>query len=161
VRPAVNVGISVSRVGGNAQRKAMKKIAGSLRLDLASFRELEAFAQLGTELDAATQHQLDRGERMVEALKQPQYTPYTLEDQVMSIFAGTQGLLDDLDVAEVLPFEEAMLRHIRDEFPEFLEEVATTGVISDELSGKIAEAITNFKEQFKRRGAEGQEESES
>ncbi len=92
VRPAVNVGISVSRVGGNAQRKAMKKVAGSLRLDLAAFRELEAFAQLGTDLDATTQRQLDRGQRMVELLKQPQYQPYSVNEQVLSIFAGTQRL---------------------------------------------------------------------
>ena len=91
VRPAVNVGISVSRVGGNAQKKAMKKVAGSLRLDLAAFRELEAFAQLGTDLDTATQRQLDRGQRMVELLKQPQYEPYRWFDQVISIFAGTKG----------------------------------------------------------------------
>src|SRR5213075_1933140 len=94
VRPAINVGISVSRVGGNAQTKAMKKIAGSLRLDLAAYRELEAFSQLGTELDAATQKQLDRGARMVELLKQGQYRPYHVTEQVISIFAGTQGLLD-------------------------------------------------------------------
>jgi F0F1-type ATP synthase alpha subunit len=96
VRPAVNVGISVSRVGGNAQVKAMKKIAGSLRLDLAAYRELEAFAQLGTELDKATQKQLDRGARMVELLKQPQYVPQHVVDQVISIYAGTKGLLDDV-----------------------------------------------------------------
>ncbi|MFQ5418058.1 MAG: F0F1 ATP synthase subunit alpha, partial [Myxococcota bacterium] len=102
VRPAVNVGISVSRVGGNAQRKAMKKIAGSLRLDLAAYRELEAFAQLGTDLDAATQHQLDRGRRMVELLKQPQYTPVPVAEQIVSIFAGAQGFLDDLPENKVL-----------------------------------------------------------
>ena len=99
VRPAVNVSISVSRVGGNAQRLAMKKIAGSLRLDLAAYRELEAFAQLGTELDVATQRQLDRGRRMVELLKQPQYTPFPFVKQVVGIFAGTRGFLDDLQVS--------------------------------------------------------------
>src|SRR5690606_15173933 len=106
---AINVGISVSRVGGAAQVKAMKKIAGSLRLDLASYRELEAFAQLGTELDAATQKQLDRGARMVELLKQPQYQPYETVDQVISIFAGTKGYLDDVPVKQVPAFEKAML----------------------------------------------------
>ena len=95
VRPAVNVGISVSRVGGNAQRKAMKKFAGSLRLDLASFRALEAFSQLGTDVDTATQKQLDRGKRMVELLKQPQFRPLPTFEQVISIFAGTQGVLDE------------------------------------------------------------------
>src|SRR5262245_47816207 len=107
VRPAVNVGISVSRVGGNAQRKAMKKIAGSLRLDLAAFRELEAFAQLGTELDPASQRQLDRGQRMVELLKQPQYQPYPFVDEIVGIFAGTQGFLDDLPNPRVAEFERA------------------------------------------------------
>jgi len=111
------VGISVSRVGGNAQRRAMKKIAGSLRLDLAAFRELEAFAQLGTDVDAATQRRLDRGKRMVELLKQPQYNTYTVNEQIVSIFAGTQGLLDDLPLERVLDFESEMLAHVRDEHP--------------------------------------------
>src|SRR5437016_5226713 len=114
VRPAINVGISVSRVGGNAQIKAMKKIAGSLRLDLAAYRELEAFAQLGTELDTATQRQLDRGARMVELLKQGQYRPYHVTDQVISIFAGSKGYLDDLPISKVAEFEEKLLKHIRD-----------------------------------------------
>ena len=149
VRPAVNVGISVSRVGGNAQKKAMKKIAGSLRLDLASFRELEAFAQLGTELDAATQRQLDRGQRMVELLKQPQYSPLSLPEQVVSVFAGTQGLLDDLEIPQVLPFEAAMLKHVGAEFPEILEEIENTGLLSEELAEKIKSVVNNFKKQFK------------
>jgi len=149
VRPAVNVGISVSRVGGNAQRKAMKKIAGSLRLDLASFRELEAFAQLGTDLDTATQRQLDRGRAMVELLKQPQYSPYTVNEQVVSIFAGTQGLLDDMPVNKVLPFEVALLQHVRDEFPEFITELEETGVLSDDLADKIKKVIKDFKSHHK------------
>jgi F-type H+-transporting ATPase subunit alpha len=149
VRPAVNVGISVSRVGGNAQRKAMKKIAGSLRLDLAAFRELEAFAQLGTELDPATQRQLDRGQRMVELLKQPQYRPYPLEEQVVSIYAGTQGLLDDLPVDQVPRFEAALLKHFRDEVPELLDELRTTGELSDELAGRIRQVVTDFKTHWK------------
>ena len=152
VRPAVNVGISVSRVGGNAQRKAMKKIAGSLRLDLASYRELEAFAQLGTELDTTTQRQLDRGKRMVELLKQPQYTPYTMEDQIVSIFAGTQGHLDDLAVNKVLEFEKALLGHVRDEFPEIVDELAEKGEFSDELTEKLNKVITDYKVQFAKRG---------
>jgi len=145
VRPAVNVGISVSRVGGNAQIKAMKKLAGSLRLDLANYRSLEAFAQLGTEVDAATQRQLDRGERMVELLKQPQYRPYSIEEQVVSIFAGTQGFLDDLEVSAVPRFETALLIHVRDEFPEVLEEIRDSGQISDELNATLKEIIGNFK----------------
>lgn len=148
VRPAVNVGISVSRVGGNAQIKAMKKLAGSLRLDLAAFRALEAFAQLGTELDTATQKQLDRGQRMVELLKQPQYQPFSVEEQVVSIFAGTKGYLDDLAVSRVAEFEQTLLARFRDEFPEILEEIRDLRSISDELSDKIAEVIANCKEQF-------------
>ena len=151
VRPAINVGISVSRVGGNAQRKAMKKIAGSLRLDLASFRELEAFAQLGTELDTATQRQLDRGKRMVELLKQPQYSPFTMEDQIISIFAGTKGHLDDLAVNKVLEFEKALLGHVRDEFPEIVDELAEKGEFSDELTEKLNKVITDYKVQFEKR----------
>ena len=148
VRPAVNVGISVSRVGGNAQVKAMKKIAGSLRLDLAAYRELEAFAQLGTELDATTQRQLDRGERMVELLKQPQYRPYPVEEQIVSIFAGTKGHLDELPVSRVGEFETALLKHFRDEFPELLEEIRDTGELPDELSDKLSKVITDFAGQF-------------
>jgi F-type H+-transporting ATPase subunit alpha len=145
VRPAVDVGISVSRVGGNAQIKAMKSIAGSLRLDLASFRELEAFAQLGTDLDTASQRQLDRGGRMVELLKQAQYEPLSVEKQVLSIFSGTQGLLDDIEVPHVPAFEKAMLKHFEDEFPEVLEEIRVKKVLSDELSAQITKIVTDFK----------------
>ena len=148
VRPAINVGISVSRVGGNAQIKAMKKIAGSLRLDLAVFRELEAFAQLGTELDVATQRQLDRGRRMVELLKQGQYRPYHVADQIISIVAGTHGFLDDLPLDRVADFEERLLAHVRDEFPEVRQELIDSGEVSEQLSGKIDEMVKNFKARF-------------
>ncbi|MEM8963610.1 MAG: F0F1 ATP synthase subunit alpha [Acidobacteriota bacterium] len=154
VRPAVNVGTSVSRVGGSAQRKAMKKIAGSLRLDLAAYRDLEAFAQLGTELDAATQQQLDRGRRMVELLKQPQYAPYPFDKMIISIFAGTRGLLDDLPINLVLPFESALIRHIEDEFPEILEEIEAKGQLSDELNSQMTDVINNFKSTFKKEAEE-------
>jgi F-type H+/Na+-transporting ATPase subunit alpha len=147
VRPAINVGISVSRVGGNAQRKAMKKVAGTLRLDLAAFRELEAFAQLGTELDPATQRQLDRGQRMVELLKQPQYQPYTVNEQIVSIFAGTRGFLDDVPVREVLRFEAALLKHVRDEHPEILDELERTKDLSNDLADKLGQVIRDFKTQ--------------
>jgi len=150
VRPAVNVGISVSRVGGNAQRKAMKKISGSLRLDLAAFRDLEAFAQLGTELDSASQRQLDRGQRMVELLKQPQYRPYSFADEVLSIYAGTQGLLDDLPVPQVARFEAALLQELQDSYPEIRDELAQKGEISDELAERIKKAIGDFKTHWKR-----------
>jgi F-type H+-transporting ATPase subunit alpha len=145
VRPAVNVGISVSRVGGNAQRKAMKKIAGSLRLDLAAYRELEAFAQLGTELDAATQRQLDRGGQMVELLKQPQYAPFKLTEQVVSIFAGTKGYLDSLAVNQVREFEKALLKHVNDEFPEVGKEITDKGDLSDDSQKKLGKIIEDFK----------------
>ncbi len=148
VRPAINVGISVSRVGGNAQRKGMKKIAGSLRLDLAAFRELEAFAQLGTDVDAATQKQLDRGMRMVELLKQPQFVPFDVNDQILSIFAGAKGYLDDVPIKSVLDFEKQMLRHFHDEFPEVIEELDKTGQMSDQLTEKVVTVITNFKKSF-------------
>jgi F-type H+-transporting ATPase subunit alpha len=145
VRPAINVGISVSRVGGNAQRKSMKKVAGSLRLDLAAFRELEAFAQLGTELDAATQRQLDRGQRMVELLKQPQYQPYNVNEQVVSIFAGTRGFLDDVPVREVARFEAALLKHFRDEYPEILDELESKRDLPEPLAERISQVIRDFK----------------
>jgi F-type H+-transporting ATPase subunit alpha len=145
VRPAVNVGISVSRVGGNAQVKAMKKIAGSLRLDLAAFRELEAFSQLGSDLDVATQRQLDRGYRMVELLKQPQYDPFPIEEQIVSIYAGAKGFMDDLPVSKVAEFETSLLQHLRDEKPEILQEVIDAGVMSDSLVDAIKKAAATIK----------------
>jgi F-type H+-transporting ATPase subunit alpha len=148
VRPAINVGISVSRVGGNAQVKAMKTIAGSLRLDLAAYRELEAFAQLGTDLDAATQRQLDRGRRMVELLKQPQYAPVHVADQILAITAGSLGFLDNLPLNRVAQFEREMLKHIGDEFPELRNEIIETSVLGDELKDKIREVVKNFKARF-------------
>ena len=153
VRPAVNVGISVSRVGGNAQRKAMKKFAGSLRLDLAAFRSLEAFSQLGTDLDAATQKQLDRGKRMVELLKQPQFQPYETFEQVVSIFAGTQGVLDEIPVAKVLHFEGEMLKHVRNEFPEILDEMRKTGDLPEAAAKKLLEVLRNFQAQYVKRAS--------
>ncbi|MBU0637256.1 MAG: F0F1 ATP synthase subunit alpha [Planctomycetes bacterium] len=149
VRPAINVGISVSRVGGNAQVPAMKKIAGSLRLDLASFRELEAFAQLGTELDVATQRQLDRGRRMVELLKQPQYVPMDIIDQILSIHAGVRGFLDDLPLAKVAVFERGLLKFYREQKPEVREELERTRKMTDELDQKLRAAAQEFKRQFK------------
>ena len=150
VRPAVNVGISVSRVGGNAQRKVMKKIAGSLRLDLAAFRELEAFAQLGTELDTATQRQLDRGQRMVEILKQPQYQPYHVVDQIISIYAGSQGFLDDLPNNKVADFEAGLLKYFSDQIPEIRDELDKATDLTDDLAKKLKKAITDFKSQFEK-----------
>jgi F-type H+-transporting ATPase subunit alpha len=153
VRPAINVGISVSRVGGNAQRKAMKKVAGSLRLDLAAFRDLEAFAQLGTELDTATQRQLDRGLRMVELLKQPQYQPFNVNEEVLSIFAGTRGHLDDVPARDVAKFETALLKYFRDQHPEIVEEIDRTKDLSNDLAEKVAKAIRDFKTQYNKGAA--------
>ncbi len=140
VRPAINVGISVSRVGGNAQTKAMKKVAGSLRLDLAAFRELEAFAQLGTELDKATQQQLDRGYRMVELLKQPQYEPRHMADQVIAIYAGTKGGFDHVPVNRVAEAEKALLTFIREEKSEIRDAIVNTGQLSDETEERLKAA---------------------
>ncbi len=151
VRPAINVGISVSRVGGNAQIKAMKKIAGSLRLDLAAYRELEAFAQLGTELDKATQKQLDRGARMVELLKQPQYVPYNVTDQVISIFAGSKGYMDDVDVKHVPEFEKGLLSYFTSAAKPVREELEQKKALDGELEKKLGEACAKFKAGWKPR----------
>ena len=149
VRPAINVGISVSRVGGNAQEKAMKQIAGSLRLDLAAYRELEAFAQLGTELDKATQAQLDRGARMVELLKQPQYVPMDVIDQIVSIFAGTRGFLDNVEVKDVAAFEKALLEYMRASGQSVWDELSQKKALDDDLTKKLTDAINAFKEGWK------------
>jgi F-type H+-transporting ATPase subunit alpha len=149
VRPAIDVGISVSRVGGKAQIPAMKQIAGSLRLDLAAFRELEAFAQLGTELDKATQSQLDRGYRMVEILKQPQFNPMHVVDQIMSIYAGTKGFLDKIDNRHVAAWEEQFLRFMREQKPEVRKLLLTERKMTPEIEKKLAEAIGVFQPQFK------------
>ena len=147
IRPAMNVGISVSRVGGNAQIKAMKKrdVAGGLRLDLAAFRELEAFAQLGTDLDAATQSRLDRGYRMVELLKQPQYQPMEVIDQVLSIYAGVSGHMDDVPVAEVREWEQSFLSYMNEKKPDVVGKLRETRDLSDELKAAINAAIEEFK----------------
>jgi len=148
VRPAINVGISVSRVGGNAQTKAMKKIAGSLRLDLAAFRELEAFAQLGTELDAATQKQLDRGYRMVELLKQPQYQPLGAADSVISIYAGTKGYLDKVPVSKVAAAETELLQFMKDEKSEVRNALARELALTDEIESQLKAALEEFAQRY-------------
>jgi F-type H+-transporting ATPase subunit alpha len=145
VRPAINPGISVSRVGGNAQIKAMKQVAGRLRLDLAQYRELEAFAQFGSELDQATQRQLARGARLVEVLKQPQYQPMPVERQVMIIFAATNGYLDELGVADIKAWEQGFLDFMGAQHPEIGEAIRTRKVLTDELSERLRAAIDEFK----------------
>jgi F-type H+-transporting ATPase subunit alpha len=149
VRPAINVGISVSRVGGSAQTKAMKKIAGRLRLDLAQFRELEAFAAFGSDLDAVSKSQLERGARMVELLKQGQYSPYSLERQIVSIWAGTAGKLDDIVVADIRRFESELLDFIGRERKDIFTVISETKQLEDDTVAKMDEAITAFKKQFK------------
>jgi F-type H+-transporting ATPase subunit alpha len=145
VRPAIDVGISVSRVGGAAQIGAMKKVAGGLRLDLAAFRELEAFAQLGTELDKATQKQLDRGYRMVELLKQPQYQPLVAVDQVMSIYAGTQGYLDDVPLKDVARWEKTFLEYVKARKPELRAAIETEKKLTSKIEADLVAAIKQFK----------------
>lgn len=149
VRPAINVGLSVSRVGGAAQMKAMKQIAGMLRLDLAQYRELAAFAQFASDLDKATLAQLEKGKRMVELLKQDQYVPMPVDEQIMLIFAGTQGYLDDLPVEALKVFEDGFLRYIRAEKQALKKELMEKKIIDDDLRAKITEAVTAFKITFK------------
>ena len=155
VRPAVDVGISVSRVGGKAQIPAMKKVAGGLRLDLAAFRELEAFAQLGTELDKATQLQLDRGYRMVELLKQPQYQPMNVIDQVLSIYAGTEGYLDDVPIKDVSRFEAEFLRFMREEKSELRGLLERDQKMTDEVITGVKAGSDDFKARFRPTPAAG------
>jgi F-type H+-transporting ATPase subunit alpha len=145
VRPAINVGISVSRVGGNAQTKAMKKIAGSLKLDLAAYRELEAFAQLGTELDKATQAQLDRGARLVELLKQPQYKPMPVEQEVMVVYAGTKGFLDTVPVNRVQEFQSQFLQYVDASAADLRQNLAEKKELTAEIEDRLKQALTDFK----------------
>ncbi|MEM6313071.1 MAG: F0F1 ATP synthase subunit alpha, partial [Planctomycetota bacterium] len=144
VRPAVTVGMSVSRVGGSAQTKAMKKIAGSLRLDLAAYRELEAFAQLGTELDPKTQAKLDRGARLVELLKQPQYSPMPFEQQVMIIYAATKGYMDKVDVARVAEFQHGFLTYVDQSHSGLREKLVETQALGDDVEAELKQALEDY-----------------
>jgi F-type H+-transporting ATPase subunit alpha len=148
VRPAINVGISVSRVGGSAQIKAMKQVAGTLRLDLAQFRELAAFAQFGSDLDKATLAQLNRGQRMVELLKQDQYVPMPVEQQILVIFAGTNGYVDDVPVNTVKKFEQDFLRFVTSKYQSLLDDIKNKKQIDDDLKGRAKAAIEEFKKTF-------------
>ena len=148
VRPAINVGISVSRVGGNAQLKAMKKVAGKLRLDMAQYNALKAFAQFGSELDAATQAQLARGERVVEALNQGQFVPMPVEEQVAVLFAATQGYLDSLDVDRVPEFNKGLIDHLKAEHPDILSTIKEEKDLSDETEAKLRAALEAFLKDF-------------
>jgi F-type H+-transporting ATPase subunit alpha len=148
VRPAINVGISVSRVGGSAQVKAMKAVAGRLRLDLAQFRELEAFAAFGSDLDKASKAQLERGARLVELLKQPQYAPFSVERQVVSLWAGTTGRLDDVPVEDIRAFEEQFLDYVTNQHAGVVAEIANTKALSDDSIAELIKAIDAFKKTF-------------
>jgi F-type H+/Na+-transporting ATPase subunit alpha len=147
-RPALNVGISVSRVGGSAQHKAMKQVSGRLRLDLAQYRELEAFAAFGSDLDAASKASLERGKRMVELLKQGQYQPMPVEEQVISIWAGTTGKMDDVPVEDISRFEDELLDYLRRERKELLSSIREGAKMSEDTVTAIGDAITEFKRQF-------------
>jgi F-type H+-transporting ATPase subunit alpha len=148
VRPAINAGISVSRVGGDAQIKAMKKVSGTMRLDLAQYRDLEAFASFGSELDQASQNQLDRGERTVEVLKQPQYRPVPVDEQVIVVWAVTNGRLDDIATQDVRAFNEDLREHMRNRHPDLLEHLRTEGTLTDDVASSIADAVDRFKRSF-------------
>ncbi len=149
VRPAINVGLSVSRVGGAAQVKAMKQVAGTLRLDMAQFRELEAFAAFGSDLDKATQKQLTRGQRLVEVLKQPQYQPLSMAKQVTILYAGTRGFLDELPTDVVAKYEAGLYTFIEERYPKVFETLAEKEAIDDDLDKLMTEALTAYGDEFK------------
>jgi len=147
VRPAINVGLSVSRVGGSAQRRAIRQVAGSLKLELAQFRELQAFAQFGTsDLDAATVRQIERGRRITELLKQPQYSPVSFEHEVAILFAAVNGFLDDVDVTKVRAFETGLFEFMDSRKPEINDEIKEKMILSGELEEKMRAAIGEFKQ---------------
>ena len=148
VRPAINVGLSVSRVGGNAQVKAMKRVAGQIKLSLSQFRDLEAFAAFASDLDAASRAQLERGARLVELLKQPQYSPYPVEEQVVSIWAGTSGQLDDVPVEDIRRFESEFLDYLRRDQAGVLTAIRETGNLTDDDVTVLKDAIGRFRRTF-------------
>ena len=149
IRPAINVGLSVSRVGGSAQIKAMKQVAGTLRLELAQYRELAAFAQFGSDLDPATNAQIDRGERTTEVLKQPQYSPFPVEEQIEAIFTAVKGYLDDIAVEEVVPFEDQLIAFLRNSHPEIGKAILEKKKLTDDIDAQLRAAIEEFKARYK------------
>jgi F-type H+-transporting ATPase subunit alpha len=148
VRPAINVGISVSRVGGSAQIKAMKKVAGTLRLDLAQYRAMAAFAQFASDLDKATQNQLSRGERLTELLKQGQFEPVPVEEQVLAIYAGSKGRLDPIPVSEVKRYEAELIEYVKSEHPKVLEMIRDRKKLDDEVTSALDKALESFAQIF-------------
>ena len=157
IRPAIHVGNSVSRVGGNAQIKAMKQVAGRLRLDLAQYRELAAFAQFGSDLDKATQAQLARGERLTEILKQDQYEPLAVEKQILVIYATTRGYTDDFEVSDLAEFEESLYAFFATRYSSLLQGLIEKGTIDDEMEKQLNSALEEFKEHFSEKKAEQSE----
>ena len=148
VRPAINVGLSVSRVGSAAQIKAMKQVAGSIKLELAQFREVEAFAQFGSDLDVATQKQIARGQRLTELLKQPQYSPYVVEEQVVIIYAGVRGYLDEVPIAQIQRFERELVLHVRSEHADLLEAIRKSNQLTPESEEKLKSLLVQFAKVF-------------
>lgn len=148
IRPAINVGLSVSRVGGAAQIKAIKQVSGNLRLDLAQYRELQAFAQFASDLDEASRKQLERGQRMVEVLKQPPYSPLAVEKQIMLIFSGTKGFLDDIDVSKINEFENGLYSFVETKYPEIFEQIRSKKALDKDLEDKMTQALNEYKANF-------------
>ena len=149
IRPAINVGLSVSRVGSAAQTKAMKKVSGSMKLELAQYREMAAFAQFGSDLDASTQQLLNRGSKLTELLKQKQYTPMTVAEQVISIFCGVKGYLDNIDLKNISDFENKIIDRCKSEKPQIIESILSSGKLEEQTETDLIEVITNLKETFK------------
>jgi F-type H+-transporting ATPase subunit alpha len=148
IRPAINVGLSVSRVGSSAQTKAMKKVSGSMKLELAQYREMAAFAQFGSDLDASTQKLLNRGSKLTELLKQKQYSPMTVAEQVISVFCGVKGYLDDVELKDIDAFESKIIEKCKSEKPEILESVSSSGKLEEDTEKLLIEAITELKKNF-------------
>jgi F-type H+-transporting ATPase subunit alpha len=149
IRPAINVGLSVSRVGSSAQTKAMKKVSGSMKLELAQYREMAAFAQFGSDLDASTQQLLNRGSKLTELLKQKQYSPLTVAEQVISVFCGVKGYLDDIDLKDVSEFENKIINKCKSDKPEIIESIQSTGKLDEDKEKLLVEVITQLKGTFK------------
>ena len=149
IRPAINVGLSVSRVGSAAQTKAMKKVSGSMKLELAQYREMAAFAQFGSDLDASTQQLLNRGSKLTELLKQTQYTPMTVAEQVISVFCGVKGYLDDIDTGDIADFENKIIEKCKSDNPEVIESILNTGKLEEISEKSLVEVITNLKKTLK------------
>ena len=145
IRPAVNVGLSVSRVGSAAQTKAMKKVAGSIKLELAQYREMAAFAQFGSDLDASTQQLLNRGAKLTELLKQDQYSPMTVAEQVISVFAGVKGYLDDVDLGKIKGFEKDLIEKIKNDKPEIIETIQSSGKLDEDTENQLKQVIEEYK----------------